>query len=141
MPQCRDMYVVERRLPSLNHQPSKSGPSSAQEGNDGNKSGEEISLFIRDEQTGRFLFNAGAMKALDFDPARMQERGYFVEGAARGAGDKGGKPVDLPVQAPTNYETVLNMKTARSGAKRCPVACRQLGDKRKRFAHCELCRS
>ena len=37
------------------------------------KSGEEICLFVRDEQTGRFLFNATAMQALGFDPAQMQE--------------------------------------------------------------------
>jgi len=43
------------------------------------KSGEEICLFVRDEQTGRFLFNATAMKALGFDPAQMQERGYLLK--------------------------------------------------------------
>ena len=37
------------------------------------KSGEEICLFVRDEQTGRFLFNSTAMQALGFDPAQMQE--------------------------------------------------------------------
>ena len=43
------------------------------------KSGEEICLFVRDEQTARFLFNATAMQALGFDPAQMQERGYLLK--------------------------------------------------------------
>jgi hypothetical protein len=43
------------------------------------KSGDEICLFVRDEQTGRFLFNARAMQAFGFDPAQMQERGYLLK--------------------------------------------------------------
>ena len=33
------------------------------------KSDEEISLFVRHEQTGRFLFNDRALQALGLDPA------------------------------------------------------------------------
>ena len=40
------------------------------------KSGEEICLFIRDERTGRFLFNAKALRALGINPVEAQQRGY-----------------------------------------------------------------
>jgi hypothetical protein len=43
------------------------------------KSSEEICLFLRDEQTGRLLFNARAMHALGLDPAQMQECGYLLK--------------------------------------------------------------
>jgi hypothetical protein len=35
----------------------------------------QITLFIRDE-TGRYAFNARALKALGVDPAEARERGY-----------------------------------------------------------------
>jgi hypothetical protein len=44
------------------------------------KSGEEISLFVRDEQTGRFLFNAKALQALGINPVTAQQRGYPLNG-------------------------------------------------------------
>ena len=40
------------------------------------KSDGEICLFVRDEQTGRFLFNAKALQALGINPVEAQERGY-----------------------------------------------------------------
>jgi hypothetical protein len=40
------------------------------------KSDEEIDLFVRDEQSGRFLFNAKALQALGIDPVEAQKRGY-----------------------------------------------------------------
>ncbi len=40
------------------------------------KSDEEICLFVRDDQTGRFLFNAKALRALGIDPVDAQQRGY-----------------------------------------------------------------
>ena len=55
------------------------GDLSKREGWMEGKSGEEICLFVRDEQTGRFLFNATAMQTLGFDPAQMQERGYLLK--------------------------------------------------------------
>ena len=42
----------------------------------GKKSGEEICLFVRDEQTGRLLFNAKALQALGINPVEAQQRGY-----------------------------------------------------------------
>ena len=38
-------------------------------------SDEEICLFIRDDETGRYMFNAEALKALGIDPSEMWERG------------------------------------------------------------------
>jgi hypothetical protein len=38
------------------------------------KSGEEICLFVRDEQTGRFLFNAKALQALGISPVAAGTR-------------------------------------------------------------------
>ena len=40
------------------------------------KSDNRITLFVRDEKTGRYTFNAKALKALGFDPAVARERGY-----------------------------------------------------------------
>jgi putative ABC transport system substrate-binding protein len=42
-------------------------------------------------------------------PEPSRQLAYFVDRILRGA-----KPADLPVQAPTKYETVLNLKTAKS---------------------------
>lgn len=46
----------------------------------GRKPGEEICLFVRDEQTGRFLFNAKALQALGISPVAAQQRGYPLKG-------------------------------------------------------------
>jgi len=43
------------------------------------KSDEEICLFVRDEHTGRFLFNAKALQALGINPAEAQQRGYPLQ--------------------------------------------------------------
>ncbi len=40
------------------------------------KSDEEICLFVRNEQSGRFLFNATALQVLGINPVEAQQRGY-----------------------------------------------------------------
>jgi hypothetical protein len=36
----------------------------------------QIALFVRDERTGRHVFNAQALKALGIEPAEARDRGY-----------------------------------------------------------------
>ncbi len=43
------------------------------------KADEEICLFVRDEQTGRFLFNTKALQALGINPAEAEQRGYPLQ--------------------------------------------------------------
>ena len=46
------------------------------------KSNEEICLFVRDEQSGRFLFDARALQALGIDPVKARQRGYPLKDVA-----------------------------------------------------------
>ena len=39
----------------------------------------QITLFIRDEKTGRYAFNAKALKALGVDADEARERGYSLK--------------------------------------------------------------
>jgi len=39
----------------------------------------QIALFIRDERTGRYVFNAQALKALGIDPTEVRDRGYSLK--------------------------------------------------------------
>jgi hypothetical protein len=47
------------------------------------KFGEEICLYLRDERTGRLLFNARAMLVLGLEPEQMRERGYPLKECRR----------------------------------------------------------
>ena len=49
------------------------------------KSDEEIDLFVRDEQNGRFIFNAKALQALGIDSVEAQKRGYPLKNIAEAA--------------------------------------------------------
>jgi hypothetical protein len=55
------------------------------------KSDEEISLFVRDGQTRRFLYNVRALQALGINPAEARERGYPMNERSDFA-DKLGRP-------------------------------------------------
>jgi hypothetical protein len=43
------------------------------------KSDEKISIFVRDQVTGRLVFNACALQSWGLDPAYVQQRGYPVK--------------------------------------------------------------
>ena len=43
------------------------------------KSDEEVSIFVRDEKTGRLVFNARALKVLGLNSTHVQQRGYPVK--------------------------------------------------------------
>jgi hypothetical protein len=42
-------------------------------------SNDHIALFVRDEKTGRYSFNAEALRALGVDPAEASDRGHPVK--------------------------------------------------------------
>ena len=46
----------------------------------------QIALFGRDERTGRYVFNAQALKALGIDPAEARDRGYLLKDESESAG-------------------------------------------------------
>jgi hypothetical protein len=40
---------------------------------------DQITLFVRNERTGRYVFNAQALEALGIDPAEARDRGYSLK--------------------------------------------------------------
>jgi putative tryptophan/tyrosine transport system substrate-binding protein len=58
----------------------------------------------------RFFFTAGGLMSYGIDNVDvLQKAASYVDRILRGA-----KPRDLPVQAPTKYETAINLKTAKT---------------------------
>jgi putative tryptophan/tyrosine transport system substrate-binding protein len=58
----------------------------------------------------RYFVTAGALMSYGIDNVDvLQKAASYVERILRGA-----KPVDLPVQAPTKFETAVNLKTAKA---------------------------
>ncbi len=72
------------------------------------KTDEKISLFIRDEQTGRFLFNARALQALGIDPALAPHSGYpLTEQSDKAAGANSSRASDDDPALIEKIETAL----------------------------------
>ena len=58
----------------------------------------------------RYFVSEGGLMSYGVDDVDMlQDTASYVDRILRGA-----KPADLPVQAPTKYETVVNLKTAKA---------------------------
>jgi putative ABC transport system substrate-binding protein len=58
----------------------------------------------------RFFVTAGGLMSYGTDPVDQSgQAASYVDRILRGA-----KPADLPVQAPTKYQTILNLKTAKA---------------------------
>jgi putative ABC transport system substrate-binding protein len=115
----------------------------------------EVAAFAQ-TANGGLIMTAGVLSATHRDlivtlaaqhklPAVYQERNYvaagglisygpnFVEQFRRAAGYvdriiKGEKPADLPVQAPTKYELVINLKTAKALGLAVPPSVRARAD-------------
>ena len=81
-----------------------------------------IELAIRQRLPSMFIFKAyaeaGGMMSYGADPVAMYRQGGTFVGKIL----KGAKPVDLPVEQPTKYEMMLNLKTAKAIGVELPTA-------------------
>jgi putative ABC transport system substrate-binding protein len=67
----------------------------------------------------RFFVTAGGLMSYDTDIFEQnRQAAYYVDRILHGA-----VPADLPVQAPTKYETILNLKAAKALASLCHPLC------------------
>ena len=104
---------IEREINAFAQQPS--GGLLALPGNPGRESGDVIvSLAARHRlpamYTHRIATSGGGLMSYDTDIVDLYRRAAFYVDRIL----KGEKPADLPVQAPTKYELVINLKTAKA---------------------------
>ena len=81
-----------------------------------------IDLAARHRLPAIYAFRAfvadGGLMSYGTDPIEVfRQAAAYVDRILRGA-----KPADLPVQAPTKYQTVINLKTAKALGLEVPVA-------------------
>jgi len=73
-----------------------------------------IALAVRHQlpavYSARYFVSAGGLMSYGYDRAETYRQvAYYLDRILRGA-----KPADLPVQAPTKYETIVNLKAAKA---------------------------
>ena len=73
-----------------------------------------VALAIRYRLPSMFIFKgyteAGGLMSYGVDPVAMYRQGATFVGKIL----KGAKPIDLPVEQPTKYEMMINLKTAKA---------------------------
>jgi len=104
---------IEREINAFAQQPS--GGVLALPGNPGRESGDVIVALAARHRlpamyTHRIATSGGGLMSYDTDIVDLYRRAAFYVDRIL----KGEKPADLPVQAPTKYELVINLKTAKA---------------------------
>ena len=74
--------------------------------------------------SSRFYVTGGGLISYGIDPRDLHRRAAaYVDRILNGA-----KPADLPVQQPTKFELVINLKTAKALGLDVPLHLQQLAD-------------